>query len=88
MGIKVHQAGGRAPFVPVKLFSDPFQRQSKQARSALRDAGVQFDEYDLRQTFYGYTILEALTGEMHTPYLFVDGIAYRGLEGVRAYLAR
>ena len=88
LGIKIHQRRRCATSVPVKLFAYPFQRQSKQARNALRDAGVQFDEVNLRESFYGYTILESLTGEMHTPYLFVNGVGYRGLEGVRAYLAR
>jgi len=74
--------------MPVKLFYDKYHRQSRQARNILEDAKVEYDLVDLQEMSYGWVILESLTGEVHTPFLFVDGVAYRGVEGVRDYLAR
>ena len=88
MAIKVKGASVLPQLMPVKLFFDKYHRQSKQARNILRDAKVDFDIVDLQDMTYGWLILESLTGEVHTPVLFVDGVAYRGLEGVRDYLGR
>lgn len=52
------------------------------------DAKVDYDIINLQEMSYGWVILESLTGGAYTPVLFVDGIAYRGVEGVRDYLAR
>lgn len=74
--------------MPVKLFYDKFHRQSKQAKSMLEDAKIPFDVINLQEMTYGWLILESLSGEVHTPMLFADGVKYRGLGGVRDYLAR
>ena len=72
----------------VELFYDKYHRQSRQARNILDDAKVDYDIINLQEMSYGWVILESLTGGAYTPVLFVDGIAYRGVEGVRDYLAR
>jgi glutaredoxin len=74
--------------VPTKMFVEPYNRWSKKAVDLMHDAGVRFDVMDMQENFWYREILEGLTGEYYHPYLFVDGKPYRGLEGVREYLAR
>ena len=74
--------------MPVKLFARLEQAESAQAVSILRDAGVDFDLIDPSDSVPGFDVMFSVTGTRKTPVLCVDGVAYRGLEGVRRHLAR
>ncbi len=74
--------------VPLKLFVESWQRQSKRAETMLKDAGKRFDTIDVGASFFGRQVLESVAGEYYTPYLFVDGVGYKGLEGLSDYLTQ
>ena len=71
-----------------KLFVEQWQRQSKVAKNLLSDAKIAAEIVDIGDTFYGRDVLKSVSGDYKVPVLAVDGVIYRGLEGVRRFLAR
>ena len=71
-----------------KLFGMSWHRQTKDSLKLLGDANIVFDTLYLDASPTTSKILESIAGkEVKIPALFVDGVLYGGLEGVRRYIS-
>jgi glutaredoxin len=75
--------------MPKKLFGMSWQRQTKTAIEILDKAGVTYDFLGIDESSPTSNILYELSGpDANIPVLFVDGIEYGGVEGIRRYIAQ
>jgi len=74
--------------MPVKLFGQDWQTETRQTMALLEDAKIKYEFIDPTESMNGLAVMFASTGTKRTPVLCVDGKAYRGLEHVRRYFTR
>ena len=75
--------------MPKKLFGMNWQRQTKTAIEILDKAGITYDFVGIDESTATSNIFYELSGpDAKIPVLFVDGIEYGGVEGIRRYTAQ
>ena len=84
---RVMYVGALGSTMPTKLFGANWMRQSKMAQKVLDSHDIAYIFVDVSKLPHVTQILSIVVGdeEVQLPILFVDGVAYKGVERIRGF---